>query len=113
MAKKTEEQLAAKRLQKLRAAIRNVWQYDFLRKQVVTAATVTLIDGTKMFTCPICGMSKEIDMATVDHEPELGSFDLTTIGDWIVRCFYGPQRAVCKPCHRRKPKGRKGATHVR
>jgi len=89
----------AKRLQKLRSALRGVWQYDPLRKAIITAVTFD-----KTFKCPLCLSVWPVQLATVDHEPELGSFTLDTIGDWIYRLFYGPQRAICKPCHLRKPK---------
>lgn len=112
--KRTKVDPDKKRLQKLRAAVRNVWQYDPLRKTVISDAcraypAVTDKDEG-LFKCPICGKVWPKDMATVDHEPELGSFTIDTIGDWIKRCFFGPQRVVCKPCHRRKP--RKAAKHV-
>jgi hypothetical protein len=94
-----------KRLQKLRAAIRNVWQYDPLRKAVITSALRHADIGCyAAFKCPICKQEWPQDMATVDHEPELGSFTIDTIGDWINRCFFGPMRVVCKPCHRKKPR---------
>ena len=95
----------AKRLQKLRAAIRNVWQYDPGRKAVIDLSMVAVDERNEPhFRCPICKQLLPKDMATVDHEPELGSFTMETIGDWINRCFFGPQRTVCKPCHRKKPK---------
>lgn len=92
----------AKRLQKLRAALRSVWQYDPLRKAVIKAVTTE-----NTFWCPLCQKYWPHQLATVDHEPELGSFTLDTIGDWVNRLFYGPQRAICKPCHLRKPKGKR------
>lgn len=92
------------RWKKLRSAIRNVWQYDFSRKEVITAAQYINQTGQKVFDCPICKATKEIDMVTVDHEPELGGFSTwAEFFSWIQRCFEGPRRAVCKPCHRRKP----------
>jgi|ERR1700688_1748984 len=86
----------AKRLQKLRSALRSVWQYDPLRKQVINEVT-----KDKLFWCPLCRKEWPVQLATVDHEPELGSFtmDRLSIGDWIFRLFYGPQRCICKPCH--------------
>jgi len=91
-----------KRLQRLRAAVRNVWQYDPLRKKVLQLAQLKEPDGTTWFKCDICQKKWPIDMATVDHEPALGGFTLKSIGDWVWRMFMGPQRAVCKPCHRKK-----------
>jgi hypothetical protein len=106
MAKKVKDP-DAKRLQKLRSALRNVWQYDPLRKAVIKAAIIAIPGVKDGFMCPLCQKGWPIQLATVDHEPELGSFTLSTIGDWTHRLFYGPQRAICKPCHARKPKGKK------
>ena len=99
----------AKRLQKIRSALRGVWQYDPLRKAVITQCCRPSDVNRKMkvFLCPLCNEVWPFELATVDHEPELGSFTLATVGDWINRLFFGPQRAVCKPCHKRKPKARK------
>jgi hypothetical protein len=111
MAKKvlTIEQKEKKRWIKLRAAIRNVWQYDYVRKAVIDAAIIDdqynlhITTGEKMFTCPICLKYWPIELATVDHEPELGGFaSFKEFGEWVERCFNGPQRAICKPCHKRK-----------
>ncbi len=90
----------AKRLQKIRSALRGVWQYDPRRKSIIVAVT----DKNKTFVCPVCHTTWPVQLATVDHEPELGSFTLETVGDWINRLFFGPQRAICKPCHLKKPK---------
>lgn len=100
-----------RRLTKLRSALRGVWQYDPLRKAVITAAGLAYPavtqTGQKIFKCPMCKKVWPIQLATVDHEPELGSFTMGTIGDWVNRLFYGPQRAVCKPCHLKKPRKKK------
>ena len=112
MAKKVKDP-DAKRLQKLRSALRGVWQYDPLRKAVITAVVYDSFCGleneykTKVFKCPLCEKEYPYQLATVDHEPELGGFTLETLGDWTKRLFYGPQRAVCKPCHVKKPRGKK------
>jgi len=106
MAKKllTLEDKEKKRWKKLREAIRNVWQYDHERKAVIAAVVLTRpTDNAKLFVCPVCSREWPIELATVDHEPELGGFhDWHTFFDWTKRCFTGPQRAICKPCHKRK-----------
>lgn len=91
----------AKRLQKLRSALRSVWQYDPLRKAVITAITINDLEKGKGFNCPICGKCWPIQLATVDHFPPIGSFTLDTVGEWINKLFFGPQRVLCKPCHLR------------
>jgi len=99
----TEEQLDHKRLVKLRAAVRRVWQYDTLRKRVITASSFDDTEsGRKSFNCLICGLTWPIELASVDHHPDLGEFTLETFGDWTIRNFYGPMRTLCKMCHKIK-----------
>ena len=107
--KKTREQLEHKRLIKIRAAIRGVWQYDFDRKRVIDEARIGVSTSKdRAFICPVCDKPWPIELATVDHEPELGKLPkLEEFGDWIVRCFTGPMRAICKPCHKKKPKAKR------
>lgn len=92
------------RWKRLRAAIRNVWQYDMSRKRIIQRATENIAGtGERVFTCPLCNKEWPIDLATVDHEPELGGFDSwEAFFDWTRRCFEGPMRAICKPCHKHK-----------
>lgn len=100
----TIEQKEKKRWIKLRAAIRNVWQYDYVRKAVIQGVEYDrdMIAG-RFFLCPICQKEWPVELATVDHEPELGGFaSFKEFGEWVERCFNGPQRAICKPCHKRK-----------
>lgn len=101
---KTLEELEHKRWTKLRAAIRNVWQYDHARKEVLTTASYEIPGRLgKFFRCPICMTEWPIELGTVDHEPELGGFRTwKEFFGWVYNCFYGPQRAICKPCHKRK-----------
>jgi hypothetical protein len=41
-------------------------------------------------------------MAEVDHDPALGTFDdWHNVESFIDRMFYGPQRAICKLCHKK------------
>ncbi len=122
MAKMTPEQQEKKRWTKLRSAIRNVWQYDPLRKAVITQAsykgvqsiTIPADEKGTYFQCPLCKREWPIELATVDHEPELGGFSTwDEFFKWTTNCFFGPQRAICKPCHKRKPKPKKGVKNVR
>jgi hypothetical protein len=98
--KKTGEE---KRMQKLRAALRLVWSRDYTRKEMIDA--VTLKDpelGGKGFTCPVCKHDWPIDMATRDHNPQLGEFHtLEEAGEWMIRLFRGHQDVICKLCHKR------------
>lgn len=91
----------ARRLTKLRSALRSVWQYDPLRKAAITKVVISIPGVKDGFICPLCSKGWPIQMATVDHDPPIGSFTMDTIGDWIHRLFYGPQRAICKLCHRK------------
>lgn len=112
----TIEQKEKKRWIKLRAAVRNVWQYDHARKAVIQGAEYDrdMIAG-KFFRCPICQREWPIELATVDHEPELGGFSTWhEFYLWTENCFTGPQRCICKPCHKRKKRpSKKGAKNVR
>jgi hypothetical protein len=88
---------------KLRAAIRLIWSRSAERRAVLKAVTVRTSDDYPGFCCPICGTQYPIQMAEVDHEPPLGTFDdWHKIEDYIHRMFFGPQRAICKLCHKRK-----------
>lgn len=108
--KKTKDPIK-KRWTKLRSAIRNVWQYDPSRKQFIEQAKIPAAPGQARgwyFKCPLCKGIWPIELATVDHEPELGGFDSwETFFSWTRRCFEGPQRAICKMCHKRKPRKKK------
>jgi|SRR5579872_1277077 len=84
---------------KLRSAIRLIWSRSAERRAIIKAATTE--DG--LFVCPICAREMYIQMAEVDHEPPLGTFnDWRDIKSFIERMFFGPQRAICKLCHKRK-----------
>lgn len=67
-----------------------------------------IVDKEKFFFCGLCQKTWPIELATVDHDPDLGAFaNLTEFGDWIIRCFTGYMRAICKPCHKKKPKAKR------
>lgn len=89
---------------KLRAAIRLIWSRSVERRAILKSAfckcPVLLYIH---FHCPICEGKWPMQMAEVDHEPPIG-----TLNSWrdtvkfIGKMFFGPQRAICKLCHRKK-----------
>ena len=83
---------------KLRSAIRLIWSRSSERRAILKA--VQSEDG--YFRCPLCSVSWPMQMAEVDHIPALGTFDdWHKVEDYINRMFYGPQRAICKLCHKK------------
>lgn len=88
---------------KLRSAIRLIWSRSAERRAIIKAATIDDPENGKGFSCPDCGRDWPIQMAEVDHEPPLGSLtDWRDIKSFIERMFFGPQRAICKLCHKKK-----------
>lgn len=90
---------------KLRSAIRLIWSRSAERRAILKAAQFVAGDMTHhyAFICPVCSVQYPIQMAEVDHEPPLGAFDnWRDVENFIDRMFYGPQRAICKLCHKRK-----------
>lgn len=88
---------------KLRSALRLIWSRSKERREILKAAIDKERCGTKYFRCPLCFIDWPIQMAEVDHEPPLGAFDdWHNVEDYINRMFFGPQRAVCKICHKEK-----------
>lgn len=86
---------------KLRSAIRLIWSRSKERREILKAAHVERA-GVKGFTCPLCDEFWPIQMAEVDHEPPLGTFNnWHDVEDYINRMFFGPQRAICKLCHKK------------
>ena len=90
---------------KLRSAIRLIWSRSAERRAHIAEAA-TLKDpelGGKGFVCPLCHKEWPIQFAEVDHEPPIGPLsNWRDVEGFIDRMFYGPQRAVCKICHKRK-----------
>lgn len=88
---------------KLRSAIRLIWSRSAERRTILKAAAQENKDWGICFRCPICDQSWPIAMAEVDHEPPIG-----TLKSWqdtsrfIEKMFFGPQRAICKLCHKKK-----------
>lgn len=87
---------------KLRSAIRLIWSRSTERRAILKDATLD-VDGMKAFICPLCRKTWPIQMAEVDHEPPIGSLiSWRDVESFIDKMFYGPQRAVCKICHKKK-----------
>jgi hypothetical protein len=90
---------------KLRSAIRLIWSRSAERRAVIKAVTnsPSSIKPFAWFTCPICDVDYPIQMAEVDHDPALGSFsDWRDVKSFIERMFFGPQRVLCKICHKKR-----------
>lgn len=89
---------------KLRSAIRLIWSRSAERRAII-AAVKERIDNFDhdTFACPVCGMHYPIQMAEVDHEPPIGTLESwKDTAKFIEKMFYGPQRAICKICHKKK-----------
>jgi hypothetical protein len=91
---------------KLRSAIRLIWSRSAERRAILKAATLPADCVTfsyPHFNCPLCNKLWPIQMAEVDHEPPLGTFDdWREVKSFIEKMFFGPQRAICKMCHKKK-----------
>jgi hypothetical protein len=93
---------------KMRAALRNIWRYSPMHREAIKSVTQNDPEQGKFFECPICSQTLSIYMATVDHQPPLGTLGGFTnctlksenLGHWAERLFYGPVRVLCKPCHK-------------
>lgn len=80
---------------KLRSAMRAVWRYSPSHREALKKVIVA-----SFFDCPMCGERHHKAMASVDHNPQLGSFNSwETFGDWTQRLFEGNVRVLCKICH--------------
>lgn len=87
---------------KLRSAIRLIWSRSAERRAILKAAHVERAD-VKGFICPLCDEFWPIQMAEVDHEPPIGTLESWKDVVWFIdKMFFGPQRAVCKLCHKKK-----------
>lgn len=88
---------------KLRSAIRLIWSRSKERREILKAAGVPNKDFGICFRCPICDKPWPIQMAEVDHEPPIGALESwKDTANFIDRMFFGPQKAICKLCHKKK-----------
>jgi hypothetical protein len=89
---------------KLRSAIRLIWSRSAERRAILKAATISREDcAIASFKCPLCNLQWPIQMAEVDHEPPIGTLESwKDTANFIDKMFFGPQRAVCKLCHKAK-----------
>lgn len=88
---------------KFRSAIRLIWSRSAERKAIIRTSTIAIPGVKDGFICPVCSLGWPIQMADVDHEPPLGSLNsLDDLSDFTKRMFFGPQRAICKICHKKK-----------
>lgn len=88
---------------KLRSALRLIWSRSAERRAILKAAVYKKSDLGDTFLCPVCNHEWPLQMAEVDHEPPIGALaswrDTVT---FIEKMFFGPQRAICKLCHKKK-----------
>lgn len=87
---------------KLRSAMRDIWRYSPQHRTALQAVEYNrdMIAGS-WFRCTLCKREWPIQMAALDHNPALGSFDSwETFADWSRRLFEGPVRVIDKICHK-------------
>jgi hypothetical protein len=86
---------------KLRSALRLIWSRSSERRAIIKAATIDDPENGKGFCCPICHKDWPIWAGEVDHDPPIGKLESwrdTVL--FIDKLFYGPQRVICKTCHK-------------
>jgi hypothetical protein len=87
---------------KLRSAIRLIWSRSAERRAVIKLYTDP--EDKNFFLCPLCPAKAcrwPIQLATVDHDPPIGTLDLENLTDFVKKMFYGHQRVLCSPCHKK------------
>lgn len=83
---------------KLRPKLREVYRFSPNRRFAIKAAEAE----KGWFVCPLCAVRFPIQMAEVDHDPQLGSFtSYEELADWVKRLFEGSVRVICKICHKK------------
>ena len=83
---------------KLRSAMRDVWRYSPAHKEAIKK--VVREDG--FFSCSKCLKNWPKELASLDHNPQLGSFDSwSSFADWTRRLFEGHVDVVDKMCHKK------------
>jgi hypothetical protein len=108
---KNSEHIDSKTRTRIRSALRKIWGWHPIRKQVKDAART----GWGQYMCAEC--NKEVKKVEIDHIDAVGPTpgsrvapDGYTWDEFMTRLFCLPAnlRAVCIPCHRAK--GKKGAS---
>ena len=88
---------------KLRSAIRLIWSRSKERREILKLYLDP--QDKNYFLCPLCPSKQcrwPIQMATIDHDPPIGKFDnWKDIKSFVEKMFFGPQRALCYPCHKK------------
>lgn len=88
---------------KLRSAIRLIWSRSKERRDILKNVNGVLSAGKNEFWCPDCLKIWPMQMAEVDHEPPIGTLESwKDTAKFIEKMFFGPQRAICKLCHKVK-----------
>lgn len=88
---------------KLRSAIRLIWSRSAERRAIIKAATIDDTENGKGFNCPLCGKDWPIWAGEVDHDPAIGSLvSWRETVSFIEKMFFGPQRVLCKNCHKKR-----------
>jgi hypothetical protein len=88
---------------KLRSAIRLIWSRSAERRAIIKAATIDDPENGKGFICPLCERAWPIWAGEVDHDPAIGSLERwQDVAEFIQKMFFGPQRVVCKACHKKR-----------
>lgn len=80
-----------------------IWSRSTERRAIIKAALSIDPEKGKFFICPVCRENYPDWAGEVDHDPAVGS--LETWKDtvkFIEKMFFGPQRLICKTCHRKK-----------
>jgi hypothetical protein len=88
---------------KLRSAIRLIWSRSAERRAIIKESTCKAQGAEPFFHCAICTKAWPIWAGEVDHEPPIGTLERwQDVGEFINKMFFGPQRVVCKTCHKKK-----------
>lgn len=98
---------------KLRAAIRLIWSRSAERRAIVKRDShkgalspyLPMDEKGFYFYCPLCPEKREwpVQFGEVDHDPAIGPLESwEAVVEFIRRMFFGPQRLVCKNCHKRR-----------
>lgn len=85
----------------IRSALRRVWSWSSHRREALSSARVAY----GKYKCAECGKLAGPKDVAVDHINPCGSFspDLSDLGPWASRLFFGPLQVLCKePCHKAK-----------